>query len=33
LPPGLIRLKNTLCCDCHLQSILDPISTCLFKDR
>jgi hypothetical protein len=32
-PPGLIRFKDTLCCDCHLQSILDPISTCLSKDR
>jgi hypothetical protein len=29
----LIRLKDTLCCDSHLQSILDPISTCLSKDR
>jgi hypothetical protein len=33
MPPGLIRFKDTLCCDCHLQSILDPISTCLSKDR
>lgn len=33
LPPSLVRLKDMLCCDCHLQSILDPISTCLIKDR
>jgi hypothetical protein len=33
LPPGFIRLKDTLCCGWHMQSILDPLSTCPFNDR